>query len=153
MLSLAALLASCQPVDPMFDAPESADWALTWFGCVLDPVTGEPQNPNCDDSAGRPPVIIPVIVAWLVDRNTEQGIPDTEVLAESDHDAVQLVGFADPDDSESAYFADSVLTTTGDSGRVGLLIALFDTDGPTPAHITLTALGVVHVIEVPVTIE
>lgn len=61
MLSIVALGTACD--NGPWDAPpgseivELEDIRVAWFGCVLEPTTGEPQNPNCEPSA---PVQIPV---------------------------------------------------------------------------------------------
>ncbi|MEE2829300.1 MAG: hypothetical protein VX498_08940 [Myxococcota bacterium] len=62
-LSLLVVSSACDtgPWDapPGSEIAEVEDIEVSWFGCLLDPVTGAQQNPNCEIS---PPVQIPVTV-------------------------------------------------------------------------------------------
>lgn len=75
-----------------WDAPPGSvisdveDVKVAWFGCVLNPETGEAQSPNCDINQPSPPVIFPYRVA-ITNEDTELPVNNVWVRASS--------GFAD----------------------------------------------------------
>jgi hypothetical protein len=73
LLSLAVLGTACD-TGP-WDAPPGSeiqaveDIRVSWFGCVVDPTTGELQNPACEPS---PPVQIPMVMQVM---DSGSGVP------------------------------------------------------------------------------
>ena len=76
-----------------WDAPPGAqiaeveDIRVAWFGCILDPTTGQPQNPSCEPSA---PVQIPMTVQ-VIDPDTEIPLNNIRISFSSGYGEIYLL--------------------------------------------------------------
>lgn len=55
---------------------EIDSFQVSWFGCQLDPLTGESLSPGCDIEQPSPPVVFPMTINLY---NEESGVPVNNV--------------------------------------------------------------------------
>lgn len=88
------LLAGCD--SGPWDAPagtviqEIDSFQVSWFGCQVDPATGEALNPTCDLEQPSPPVIFPITIN-VFDEETEWPVNNVWVRISSGFKDIYLL--------------------------------------------------------------